>query len=431
MGLVDSFSGLFRQKSSAKQVSIEEAKAIVSEEIGKHEKELLDFAPKKFAEIKHLISSLSKNADFLESQEINIDEGNRRFRQVVVTSQKNLARQLKGLSQKIMPPSIPTIASVREYSGRALRSVSFDLLPYWKTIAIAKTLLSESLGKIGEDIGELSRVLEELGKKANGEQALLLRSLESLMAEEKESRERLLKISGEIGQARKAVSSMEEKVSILEKSFGEKLASQENLVLKKLEEQKKGLESRKQGIVSSFNSEIAPLEKVFKRLSSLAKESGPLAQKEAEVLSMLLSMPASAFITDPNGTTTKSIFTKAGKMIGDGSIALKEKEREKRLNAISSFLGKDFFSEYFWPVNKLQAEILQLERRASSMKIGSEINSARLAVDSARTELSAQGQELERLLKQKALAEASSWEKRFRALFSRYFGERFEFGNPK
>jgi hypothetical protein len=95
---------IFGKKQKVSEITFSAAIAILEDESVKEQAALSDLASKKFAEIRHLASSLTKNAQALEGHEIKVDEGNRALRQIVSTSQKNLSRHLRGLSNKIMPP---------------------------------------------------------------------------------------------------------------------------------------------------------------------------------------------------------------------------------------------------------------------------------------------------------------------------------------
>ncbi|MCH7902273.1 hypothetical protein IIC68_00815, partial [archaeon] len=139
MGFLDFLS------TKPKDISIEESRQMIFKEFEQQEKELLDYSSKKFAELKYLLISLSKTASLLETQKINLEEGNKRYRQIVATSQKNLVRQLKGLSHKLVPPNSFDLDSLENYSQKALNSVTNDLMPYWKNISLAKLELNKEM----------------------------------------------------------------------------------------------------------------------------------------------------------------------------------------------------------------------------------------------------------------------------------------------
>ena len=77
-------------------------------------------------------------------------------------------------------------------------------------------------------------------------------------------------------------------------------------------------------------------------------------------------------------------------MIKSGSIALKEAEKEKRLKAICNLLGRDFFSEFFWELNKVQSELMQVEKQIASFGLHSEISTMEKVALSSKTELDRQ-----------------------------------------
>src|SRR3989344_1450582 len=130
MGLIQAILELLfgKKPQPIMAVSAEEAAELVEKEIGGLDARLSEFAPKKFAEIRHLISGLSRNAQLLADHDIKTDEGSRQYRQIVATSQKNLSRQLSGISGKLTPPQDTGAKAVRSYASDALKTVTTDLM---------------------------------------------------------------------------------------------------------------------------------------------------------------------------------------------------------------------------------------------------------------------------------------------------------------
>ena len=80
MGTMESLlEMIFGRKQKEEEPTLREAQDIVEGEISREEKALCEFASKKFAEIRYLISSLSKNSEELEKHEIKVDEGNKTY----------------------------------------------------------------------------------------------------------------------------------------------------------------------------------------------------------------------------------------------------------------------------------------------------------------------------------------------------------------
>ncbi|HLC79465.1 MAG TPA: hypothetical protein VJG83_03460, partial [archaeon] len=390
MGIIEQLFGSFGGKKEAKEVSLEEAQRMVEEKIALEEKELIEGASKGFAQIKHLLLSLSKRAKSLESQ-LHPEQGNQRFRQIVSTSQKNLTRQLEGLARKISPPSKISAQTIREYAPGALKSLTADLLPYWKNIALTKLLLKDEIKYIGQDIEELTTILQQINSTAHSQKLEGAYSLQQMFSQLSKAQEEEILQKQMEQKTRSEISQKKMELEGLEKKLSEKKASEQMQMLLSFEKKKSSLESEKQKIVISFNDAIAPLEKVLKRMQGLP---GDLPQKEGEILSMLLLSPVGVFVADPNGANLKSIMQKAKKMIEDGSISLKEGEKKKRLEAIDEFLKKDFFSEYFWALNKLQVELVQIEKELSLLQISREIKLLEAQIKECRSELDAMQKKL-------------------------------------
>ncbi|VVB99147.1 Uncharacterised protein [uncultured archaeon] len=381
--IMDFLGSIFAQKKVA-EVGFGAAVELISKELAAEENALCESASMKFSEVKHLVSNLSKNAAALESQKIDLQEGNKAYRQIVATSQKNLARQLKGLSQKLLPPSVATPASISEYAPRALESIS-GLMPYWKNIALARLILKEEVKEIGVNLKELEGILRELHEKSSSGKIAELRSLKAIAEKISSFESEKSAMEKAVAGAEKSVSASQQAFSSLQVSLASKQGSPEAKELAAVGEKKALLETRKKEIVSRMNSELAPLEKVLKRLSSLSDSA--LSPRESEVLGLLLEKPEGAIISDPKGEVAKSLLSKAKAMVESGSISLKDSEKEKRLEALASLALKDFFSEYFWEMNKCQSELGQLERQVSSLSVSSEIKALEASVKGAESEL--------------------------------------------
>lgn len=374
--MLDKLLGIFGKKRPPNaRVSFSEARQIVQDELRRSDQEFLSFSSKKFAEVKHLLGGLSKKADVLASQKINVKEGNEAYRKMVVTSQKNLARQLKGLSAKLKPPNVVSPETVRDYSSKSMASISNDLLPYWKNIALTKLLLKNEVKEIGQNLKELSEALEELNKRAFSDRPQKLAALKKTIDSLAEKESKVDAVQHEFADSKKLVSVAEQEVSSIKKTIEEKKTSKDALRLKELEQKKSEMEAKKLEIVSSFNSLLAPLEKVLKRLDSVADSSGALSAREKEVLKLLLEKPEAAIISDAGGDATKSLLTKADFMIRSGSISIKDSEKDKRVEAIKAALAKDFFTEYFWKLNKIEADFGPLAKQISSFTVSSELKS--------------------------------------------------------
>jgi len=395
MGFLDFLS------TKPKDISIEESREMIFKEFEKQEKELLDYSSKKFAELKYLLISLSKTASLLETQKINLDEGNKRYRQIVATSQKNLVRQLKGLSHKLVPPNSFDLDSLENYSQKSLNSVTNDLMPYWKNISLAKLELNKEMNLVGENLKELLESLKELHDLTFAKK---LQSLKSLKKSFKELDDKVgdQKTLGEkIREEEKLIKGIENKLYLLEKSLNEKITSKDSADFRTLEAKKESFEKEKEKQIQAFNTEIAPTEKVLKRMYSLSESSPLLSSKEKELLKLILVSPASAFTIDPKGLGAKNIFVKAEKMVKDGSIVLKDKEKGKRLNAISALLEKDFFTDCFWNLNQVQADLIQVRKRLSALDITSQLKSLEADIDSVKNELKEKQSILQRFSSEK------------------------------
>ncbi len=398
------FSRFFRQKP--RESSMNEVREKVFTELEAEKKSIMDFSMRKTAEIRHLLNALSRSASALEKHSINTKEGNQRYRQIIATSQKNLVRQLKGLSNKLVPPQNPSFETIKEYSLSGYRAVNIDLLPYWKNISLTKLELKEEVNSIGNDIRELSSSLKEMhdishSKKISDLTEFVNRFNEIDDAERKISSaiKRVSEKKSDLGKAKKHLAGHEE--------FREaKLASKEASEFNKLSGTAKALELKKDSLILAFNSELAPIEKVLKRIHSVADSSAAFSGKEKELLRLMLESPSSAFTTDPNGLTAKTILIKAEEMVKNDSIPLKLGEKAKRLSAINKLVSKDFFTDCFWSLNNVQRDLVQVKKQMNSLDVSAELKRVDSDIELAKQRVGAVQGELERALIEKNSSEA-------------------------
>lgn len=425
MGLIETIMEflLGRKTEPAGQHDFEGAQKIAADELALKEKGLSEFASVKFAEIKHLLSRLSKSAAYLEGQKIDLSAGNEAFRRIVSTSQKNLARQLKGLSQKLSPPTAISPDSVREYCARAAQAIASDLMPYWKNIALAKLLLKDEVKEIGDNLKELALAIEALGAKCSDEKTAQLSRLARISEKISGTSMLLRELESKVAAAKRDFSAAQAEHISLARSLEEKKDSPQAERMLELDSQIMSFESKKEEIVSRLNSALAPLEKVLKRLRSIAQSGDAMGAREKEVLALMLENPAGMIISDPKGEVARRVFSKAKELVQKGSISLKDSERQKRIGGLDALAAKDFFSEYFWELNKAQAELAQCQKERAGLTLSSEIGSLEGSLASAKKRLEEAKSALERAQGELALAASkeSALRDEFAALFNSVF----------
>gem|GEM_PF-3363587 len=419
--IIEFLSG--RKKGAAGRPDFAQAQKIASDELALKEKGLSEFASLKFAEIKHLISRLSKSAAYLDSQKIDLSAGNEALRRIVSTSQKNLARQLKGLSQKLAPPAAINPDSVREYCSRAMQAIANDLMPYWKNIALAKILLKDEVKEIGDNLKELALAIEVLGAKCSDAKTREFTRLAVISERISSASQLAQELESKAASGKKDLAAAQAEHSSLSRSLEEKKGSPQASQLIELDSQIREFESKKEEVVSRLNSALAPLEKVLKRLAPIAESGDALTARENEVLALMLENPAGMIISDPKGEVARQVFSKAKELVQKGSISLKDSEKQKRLDGLDALIAKDFFSEYFWEMNRAQAELAQAQKERAGLTLSSEIGKLEASLASAKKRLEEAKSGLERAQGELALnaSKESALREEFAALFNSVF----------
>jgi hypothetical protein len=90
-----------------------------------------------------------------------------------------------------------------------------------------------------------------------------------------------------------------------------------------------------------------------------------LPSKEKEILGLFLTNPVLALKSDPKAELFKKVLAEVIKAIEDNSVELKEKEKEKRLEALQEIINFDFFGKVFWRMNELQRKQDELNKEIS------------------------------------------------------------------
>jgi len=121
----------------------------------------------------------------------------------------------------------------------------------------------------------------------------------------------------------------------------------------------------------------------------------------ASFLHRVLVNPFTALKADPKAETLKQVLGETKKAIDTGLIDLKEREKEKKMAVLQELLSFDFFGKAFWRFNRIDAEIMAIEKQLREFP-GIE-EEARLLASLKKTDSSREGLEAELESKKKRL----------------------------
>ncbi|PJA18448.1 MAG: hypothetical protein COX63_02205, partial [Candidatus Diapherotrites archaeon CG_4_10_14_0_2_um_filter_31_5] len=168
----------------------------------------------------------------------------------------------------------------------------------------------------------------------------------------------------------------EEEIQELKKKLTELENSTEAKQHENLLQQKSGLMEKKQQTKTKLAELFYPVEKLLRSFRKLVEAKHfILTQEEKNLLNSYLSNPFLALKKDNNAETLKKIFNYIKELIKEGKISLKEKEKEKKINALNSLIEFDFFGNFFWELNETDKNLAEIEARINSLNISSKISS--------------------------------------------------------
>jgi len=349
------------------------------------------------AEIKHLLreanASLKSLGEAGPSEQAPSKKSNR-LDKIVGTAKNNALRQVSSLLEKLTPPNTDDLLEIRKYCLESLQALSHSG-QFGKNVAYAGISFKDEMKRIGKDFKQLNNAFLSLKEILNQNKPVFMAD----SVKEKIGQFKALKLG---------VEAAEKEIEGLGKSFEQKSPERQRIVaslqrLKQtdsfkqidvLNEKKAGVLREKQVAKTELLDLFAKIERPLHRLDKAAQARKIFLPGElAPFLHKLLVNPFTALKADPKAETLKLVLAETKKAIDSGLIELKEREREKKLAVLQELLSFDFFGKAFWRFNKIDAEILAIEKQLKELPgIQDEANllSALKQADSAETGLKAE-----------------------------------------
>ena len=364
------FGNIFGKKEPEQiELELSQAKEFLEKEASARKKTLLEEAAKIFSEIRHLLKETKSMLESLGVAESSGKSG--RLDRIVSTAKTNALKQLFPLLKKLDPPNAEDPEELRAYCLESIQAMQ-QAGHFGKNVAYTGISFKEEMKSIGENLKQANILFHKLKD--------LFDKNSAVFAEEK-----LNELLALIEAKEKTSAKAAESIILLEKSLGE-LALKKTRFESELTELKQGPEFKeiaslnerkaellrdKQSVKTDLLSIFAKIEKPLHRLDKAVKARKILLPEEqASFLNKLLLNPVKALKLDPKAETLKLVLLETKTAIDSGLIELKPKEKEKKLAVISELLSFDFFSESFWKLNKIDSEILVIEKQLASSAAG-------------------------------------------------------------
>ncbi len=373
MGIFDKIFGGKKQGQKTTNLEQNQLDEFIGEKTAIAAKELEKPVFSKISEIKYTLNEINAQLRQLKEKEVPLSEGNVRLRQVVRTSQSRLITHLGALAKKLEPPKTADMNAIMEYANNSAQLIPMEVVAARKSIVYTKTILDTEIKEIGKLVTELETGFTALAKMFKEsplqKNAHLKQRISTLQAYTEGTvllKNSLLEKKHELKRL------LAQKNEALEK-LGELKNSPEATELNSLEQKITELDKKKQAVKEKFGTMLGEIEKPLTRfLKLVSAKKYVLPENERELLEQFVSDFFSAAKKDTKAQTLKKLLSEMQKLIEDGTISLKDKE--KQTAAIKKIMEFDFFSEVFWELNAIEVRQNEIESHLKTYSITKKIS---------------------------------------------------------
>ncbi len=374
MGL---FSQFFkRQERPVITTTIDLLPSILENNLTVKRKELEMTVAKNISELKYLYEKSKSLLKDIKEKELE-EKNNERLNKAANTSKNQMEKQLEKMLVKINPNLEKNeLENIYSYSKESFIFLFNEINIYRKSIAYTSIYLKDEMKLLGNNLQEMLNKLQEINNLFDKEHNIFFF-------------EKAKKNILEIQNNKKMIAQKEEEIKMIENDlikFNKELLSKKNEIndlknsagakeIESLNNRKSDLLNEKQSLKVELSSMISTVDKPLQRFSQLI-ESGRwrISSEDKDLLDSFLVNPIVALKKDINGKKIKEILNEVLKAIEDEKIELKDKEKEKRIDALMELINFDYFGKIFWKVNEIQKEINEIESKISKNETSKIIN---------------------------------------------------------
>ncbi|MBT4870680.1 MAG: hypothetical protein HON47_03845 [Candidatus Diapherotrites archaeon] len=365
MGFLGKVFGSKEKKEETIETTLELLPTIIEKNFDARKKELEMNTAKKMSEIKFLHIKSLKLLEDIKSKDLEEKE-NQRFNKAAFTSKKQIEKQLEKLLIKMDPADRGnTLEDVKAFSGEGNAILVNEIMSFRKNIAYTSAYMKDEMKSLGESLQGMLNNFTELAKLLDNESEMFnFEKVKEKILDVQRVGNEIERLNKEIDEIDILIVSKEKEITSVEEKKKETQKGEGMLLLEKLEEEKASLASQKQKLKSEVSSLLSTIDRPLQRFNSLVSSGRWVIDKEKqEILNGMLTNPMLALKKDPSGEKFKEILQEVVKAINDEKIELKEREKEKRLNALNELLTFNFFEKVFWKLNEIQKKQSELEAK--------------------------------------------------------------------
>lgn len=420
------FAKIFGNRQEKLTLKLSEINKFIEEE-RKKSKALSREVPAIFAEIKHSIKEIK--ALLAEVERLPIESANERFRKAVETSRGQAVKRLQALLQKLEPPFDASAEQIADYCYASILALQAEIAASRKSIAYTSAMLRDLMLAIGKEFESIANSLEKLRLTINANPIVFSSELEKLLREIEKEDAFLKSVEKHADELREKLASTAKEKERLQEELKALENSEEAKELSKLMERLKELEKKASELNEKLFAEFAPMKKALSKLIK-ANERGTyfVPERELESAKAILSGSLHMLKKDPKGERIKALINELESAIKEQAIKLKERDLSKVVEYCKILKEKDFFSEFFWPMNEIEAEKQRINKELSKNKVAEKIQNVSQEVKRLERKINELKESLASAEQKKGLAEKRRKEliAKLEALLSKILKKRVE-----
>ena len=412
MGLFEwLFGWLFKSRKTARKTEVLQAEktlSYVEEACAVDAKSLEKEIFSRLSEVKHLLKTLDSAIEEARKKSVPLNEGNFGLRRLVVTSRDGLLNRFSQLSKKLEPPKTTKASEIYEYAIASKKIVREEVIQSRKNIAYSKALLAEEIKAIGQSLEEIDWVFSSMQEAFEKNRVARLEEFKKQFSALEAAVNEQKAVEDEYRKSLEVANELSLKTKRLSLDITELKGSSFAAELSELENRKKTLFDEKSALRQKFLSVLEKVDKPLTRFLKIASSSdGIISREERELANSYFQNVLVASKRDPKGEQLKKILSLVLSMVEDGTISMKDKEKEKRVQSLREVMEYDFFSEVFWKLNSLESEIIAIEKKISEFPLNKKIFDAEHELSSMSRDLSGAQETLNHLNQKKRQVENS------------------------
>lgn len=394
------FKKLFGKKEPKEiKTNMDLLPSILENNLTAQRKELEMESAKKMSELKYLFEKVKLILNEVKGKNLE-SKSNEKLNKAAITAKIQMEKQLEKTLEKINPNiESKNLENTYSYSKESFVYLFNEINSYRKSIVYTSIYLKDEMKNLGENLQNILNKLKEMNDLFDSKKEIFLfekikQNIEGIKKDYKEIESKKEKINS----VKLEINNLEKEILNEENNILKLVESDESKDLTKIKEKKNKLLNEKQSLKVELMSMLSTVDKPLQRFLSLI-ESGrwKIETQKKELLKNFLTNPIVALRSDISGEKIKEILKEVIDAINDEKIELKEKEKEKKLDALQELIAFDYFGKIFWKVNEIQKELSKIDAQINQSEVTKDINNKERETNELKKEVDKKNEEITNL----------------------------------